>query len=41
MILDPYGHPEAVFSDVFDRIDRCCHGVSRTLGPILTDEVIY
>lgn len=22
-ILDPYGHPEPVFEDVFDRIDRC------------------
>lgn len=38
MILDPYGHSEAVFSDVFERIDRCCRGVSRTLGTILTTE---
>lgn len=33
MILDPYGHSEAVFSDVFEQIDRCCRGVSRALGP--------
>lgn len=38
MILDPYGQSETVFSDVFDRIDRCCRGVSRTLGAILATE---
>lgn len=38
MILDPYGHSEAVFSDVFERIDRCCRGVRRALDPISVDQ---
>jgi len=32
-IQDPYGHPEYVFAQVFDRIDRCTHALVEAIWP--------